>query len=417
MVNFPEIDLKCNAAITSHDGNCAGRLLDLPALCETFGITRVGSYSGLDVINVPVWFAVRPNSRSLSVAQGKGLTTDQAKLSAIMESIEGAVAERGERIVDFKSDSQAMADSGATLLPFERLSACAFRRPEATATYELVLGKSLRNGAAVAAPYELVGTDFRVDAPWNRNDFQMSSVGLACGLTLPQALLHGLCEIVENDASSLVEFWPSLERYYPRIDVARFGSAVLGELLEHVRQVGFNVEFTDLTQSAALPVVKATIFPGTHACDTQYLMPAAGYACRFTVEDAALAAVLEAIQTRSAEIAGARDDIEENAYSIQSGASLGALQVLRERATSCLAGDSNLSAATDAEKLRFLATRLFETGVEDIFAFSLNSPCPAIKTVRVITTDLLEVSALSRPTIAPRAARQLAALMGGPCQR
>jgi len=52
------------------------------------GVTRVGNVTGLDRIGIPVTVAVRPNSRSVSVSQGKGLGISQAFASALMEAIE-----------------------------------------------------------------------------------------------------------------------------------------------------------------------------------------------------------------------------------------------------------------------------------------------------------------------------------------
>jgi ribosomal protein S12 methylthiotransferase accessory factor YcaO len=46
------------------------------------GITRLGNITGLDRIGIPVAIAVRPNSRSVSVSQGKGLELPQALASA-----------------------------------------------------------------------------------------------------------------------------------------------------------------------------------------------------------------------------------------------------------------------------------------------------------------------------------------------
>ncbi|MGW8989068.1 hypothetical protein ACWGRF_03920 [Streptomyces zhihengii] len=59
----------------------AGRLGD-------FGITRVADLTGLDVIGLPVWTAIRPASKTLSASQGKGAAALLAKLSAVMEAIE-----------------------------------------------------------------------------------------------------------------------------------------------------------------------------------------------------------------------------------------------------------------------------------------------------------------------------------------
>jgi len=51
------------------------------------GITRVANVTGLDHVGIPVVMACRPNARGLAVSQGKGLTLDAAKASAVMESI------------------------------------------------------------------------------------------------------------------------------------------------------------------------------------------------------------------------------------------------------------------------------------------------------------------------------------------
>src|ERR1700716_4064363 len=60
------------------------------------GITRLGNITGLDHIGIPVAVAVRPNSRSVSVSQGKGLELPQAMASALMEACEGFHAEEIE---------------------------------------------------------------------------------------------------------------------------------------------------------------------------------------------------------------------------------------------------------------------------------------------------------------------------------
>jgi ribosomal protein S12 methylthiotransferase accessory factor len=64
------------------------------------GITRVANVTGLARIGIPVVQAVRPNSRSLSVSQGKGLTLAAAKASALMEAGEAPGKGRAFQRVD-----------------------------------------------------------------------------------------------------------------------------------------------------------------------------------------------------------------------------------------------------------------------------------------------------------------------------
>src|SRR5947209_4551762 len=45
------------------------------------GITRIANVTGLDVVGLPVVAVMRPNSKSIAVAQGKGLSLAAAKVS------------------------------------------------------------------------------------------------------------------------------------------------------------------------------------------------------------------------------------------------------------------------------------------------------------------------------------------------
>jgi Cytidylate kinase/YcaO cyclodehydratase, ATP-ad Mg2+-binding len=60
----------------------------LRELLPRAGITRVADVTALDRIGIPVWQAVRPASRNLSVSQGKGATPEAARVSAAMEAVE-----------------------------------------------------------------------------------------------------------------------------------------------------------------------------------------------------------------------------------------------------------------------------------------------------------------------------------------
>jgi YcaO-like protein with predicted kinase domain len=74
--------------LSSYEGHKSGThrlvppaetLARLRPLLPKLGITRVANVTGLDTIGIPVAMAVRPNSRSLSVSQGKGLDLDAAR--------------------------------------------------------------------------------------------------------------------------------------------------------------------------------------------------------------------------------------------------------------------------------------------------------------------------------------------------
>src|SRR3954464_7521247 len=57
------------------------------------GITRIADLTGLDDLGIPVAAAIRPLGKSLATQQGKGLTFEAARVSALMESLETWTAE------------------------------------------------------------------------------------------------------------------------------------------------------------------------------------------------------------------------------------------------------------------------------------------------------------------------------------
>ena len=79
-------------------GHASGRrsgatLARVLPMAPRMGITRFAVLTGLDVLGIPVVAATRPNSRSIAVHQGKGVTLAAAKASAVMEAVETFHAE------------------------------------------------------------------------------------------------------------------------------------------------------------------------------------------------------------------------------------------------------------------------------------------------------------------------------------
>ena len=62
-------------------------------IAESLGVTRVADITGLDRIGIPVYSAIVPDSAdTLSVYNGKGLRSIDAKAGALMEAIERQTA-------------------------------------------------------------------------------------------------------------------------------------------------------------------------------------------------------------------------------------------------------------------------------------------------------------------------------------
>ncbi|MDQ4405827.1 YcaO-like family protein [Rhizobium sp. AN63] len=358
-----------------------------PELLRRFGITRVGDVTGLDIIGIPVWFATRPNSRGLSVSQGKGLVAEQARLSAIMEAIEGAVAEDTRKHIATFGSIREMRDKGAPLVPFETIDRVDPDTLDLRNERAWVKGISIRQQQEVFAPYELVGMDFRADFPWDRRAFLMSSQGLAAGFDHDHAVLHALLELIENDACFLVDTFET-RNIAPEPVVLPMGvDTSFDALVQHLSHIGLPPRFFDLTNTLGVPVIMASLPRSIHAQDGLATRSAAGAACRFGTYDAAIAALLEAIQSRLTDISGARDDLSPLRYQRDMFAAGPAASEVRPMDRTPV----NLDFADSDPALprwRQLAEHLFAAGIDDIYAFALETGVSGLHVVRVLASGL-----------------------------
>lgn len=369
-------------------GSCSGAQSSAslnPELLRRFGITRVGDVTDLDVLGVPVWFATRPNSRGLSVAQGKGLTVEQARVSAIMEAIEGAVAEDTQQHVCDIGSVAEMEERGLNTIPLETLARVDANNLDRHRERAWVRGRSFRSGNDVLAPFELIGLDFRADFPWDRTTFHMSSEGLAAGFDYDKVALHALLELVENDACFLIDAFETRSVMPSPITLKPAANAKLDSLIRHLADRGLRVRFFNLTTSVGIPVVMASLERSLLTSEGPTVRQAAGVACRLTLHDAALAALLEAIQSRLTAISGARDDLSPAHYqrdcmTFTGGSSGNPVETDRQyREISCDNGQPAWQA---------LVEHLYSAGVDDIYLFSLNTGVSGLHVVRALTSGL-----------------------------
>jgi ribosomal protein S12 methylthiotransferase accessory factor len=347
-----------------------------------FGLTRVGSLTSLDTIGIPVWFAVRPNSRSLSLSQGKGLGDDQACISAVMESLEQAVAERPRQLVGIFETIAGMARRGLMTVPLVDMSRCVDDRPDPARQRAWVPGLSLMSGEPVFAPYELIGVDLRVDAPWDRDSFRMSSIGLASGATPAEAALHALCELVENDCTAP---WTTLTASLPqrRLAFPPGADPFLDEAVARIEAAGLQPTFYDVSNDIGLPAIMCTIERTVLDDRGPGARRSAGVACHPDRFRAALGAVLEAVQTRLTYIAGARDDIDASQYE----------PVAESRETAADAATVDAAPARRGPEgpialLRRALAMLRRAGVPDAYLFPLGGEEIGIHVVRMLVPTL-----------------------------
>lgn len=277
-------------------------------LASRCGITRLANITGLDFIGIPVYAAIRPLSRSLSVAQGKGATAEAAKASALMEALEQWHAEhpllplrhataadlaRHERVLD----TQAIPRRGG--------------RPDPGLQQSFVPGWDLLAEAPIWVPFDLVHLNFVVPPPVPRI-YVPNSNGLASGNCLLEAATHGLCELIERDATTLwfVDPRPDSD-LATQLDLAHC-DAHNRALIERIHAADLWVAAFDMTSDLGIPCYGAVVFdkPGSLRAMGYFW----GFGCHLDPGVALSRAVTEAVQCRLTEIVGAREDIEPEAF-------------------------------------------------------------------------------------------------------
>ncbi len=278
-----------------------------------FGITRLADQTGLDIVGVPVWAAIRPNARSLSVCNGKGVTHDEARLTALMEGVETHLAETPERLTLWKGSLHELHLSGRQSVDFTSVFKSLTASPDAERKRYWIEGYRLCDKSPIWAPVELVGLDMRVDADLDRDSFLITSVGLAAHTERDKAILAALLETIEHDAIALAFSWPGVLESMPLLDPTQMQDADFSWLMSMVKDAKLDPVFLDVTTDIGLPVVICLLQEVNSGLNERAAL-AMGSASNLVVDRAMRAALLEALQSRVTDIAGARDDIKASDF-------------------------------------------------------------------------------------------------------
>ncbi|WP_183758211.1 MULTISPECIES: YcaO-like family protein [unclassified Rhizobium] len=279
-------------------------LLRTVPLLAGFGITRVARHTGLDFIGLPVWCAYIPNGRSIAISQGKGLTDEDARVSAIMEALERVVANAPSVSVRRASARKLKAEG----LAFDSLPSLIGRHQQEIQPDEEVdwgLGADLLADRGVYVPVDAAVLDRT-----RHNRFWMSSDGLASGNTPEEAILHGLLERIERDAYCLWQVGSEEDRLASCLDAACIGDPVLDGLLATIETAGLDIRLFDMTTDIGVPCVTAVMGAREpHRQGARFVEVTGGSGAHLFMARAAIRAVTEAVQSRMTYISGARDDI------------------------------------------------------------------------------------------------------------
>lgn len=277
------------------------------AMARRLPVTRLADLTPLDEIGLPVYCAVTPLARDLTTHLGKGTTRQAARVSALMEACERVTAETpppGTLRASFHellAGGRRAIDPSRFDLPTDTLFA-----PECAVDWSPAV--DLATGDQV-----WLATDLVICPPRDGILSQADTNGLAAGNSRFEAILHGLCEVIERDAAARALFAelyaePGDPLLPPRcIDPATAGEANRAAIAA-MRTQGYEVAVHDLTTEIPIAVLRAVLV------DPAYPSEAGAVPRRFAglgcAPDAGLAlsrALTEAAQSRLAFVQGARD--------------------------------------------------------------------------------------------------------------
>lgn len=348
------------------------------------GITRLGNITGLDRIGIPVAIAVRPNSRSVSVAQGKGLDLSQAMASALMEACETFHAE--EIGPCHRAGYRELARNNTVIDPD---TLCPGVRPfDPSTSISWIEGYDLLRREACWVPAEIVHTDYTVQQP--DGYFVAGSNGLASGNHPTEAVNAALYELVERDAVALWIAQPILRRARCLLDLGSIDDPDCRTLIAKYQAAGIAVRVWNVTTDIGIATFLCEI-RDLAAGDPRRLRRFHGSGCHADRAIALSRALTEAAQTRLTYIAGIRDDLSPAEYEETPESDLGdaLLDALASQSMPVSFSEVPSFAADDLiEDLRWALGRLATSGIERAIAVDLTRPDFALPVVRLVIPGL-----------------------------
>ena len=356
----------------------------LPKLGD-FGITRIADVTGLDRIGIPVTLAIRPNSRSVAVSQGKGMTLADAKASAMMEAIEIWHAEHFDKPVLY--GTEANLGKQHKILETGRLPLVKNVEYQETEPLLWVEGIEFFSQEKALVPYEMVHADYTRPAPPFRSIFHASTNGLASGNHRLEAICHALTELIERDALTLWHDLQSSARAATRIDVNTLENPQCIELLHRYSEAGLECGLWDVTSDIAVPCVMAVIRERDGTIGHMGL----GSGCHLDSGVATRRALTEAAQTRLNYVSGARDDLDLSEYDAEGLADKNAfaneLFSYSENRRQFDDLPSNIFTSLE-EDLNYLLACFKDVGISEVIAVELTQPQHGVEVYRMVVPGL-----------------------------
>ena len=350
-----------------------------------FGITRVAEITGLDTIGIPVFQAVRPMGRSLSVSQGKGRSKMAAKVSAVMEAIEVWHAEVEGLPRQYAT---AAALGRKALMTAQDLPTIQAGRFDPNAEMGWIKARDLGKDQIGLVPGDAANMDFTRQAlPVG---LARSTTGLAGGNTKAEARASALAEVIERACQA--EFLRAGTRQHStrRLDPEVIARAcpVVADLIRLIQNAGVHIDLHNMTNRFGVTAIRAVLYRSKCHAPTQ--MPAVGHGAHLDPVTAIGRAITEAAQARLTYIAGNRDDLNPAFYDNADVPNIARLldqgmDLLASRRGLDLTDQSGFSADQDGE---IMLERILSNGAGPVVEVDLTQEKIGIPVVKILAPNV-----------------------------
>jgi len=345
------------------------------------GITRIANLTGLDRIGLPTVMVTRPNSRSVAVALGKGLSLEAAEASGVMEAIETWHAER--ITLPVRSASFEDLQHQVPVVDIARLPKVTDGRFDPNQRMLWIEGQDLLGGSGRWMPYEMIDTDYTGPPHGGQGAFPRTTNGLASGNDILEATCHAICELIERDSTTLWHFGPQATR----IDSETVDDTRCREALARFSSADIDVGIWDTTTDIGVASFHCAICEANE----QPSHIGIGDGCHPDRAIALLRALTEAAQTRLTYVSGARDDLDPDEFTL--AALAGKERYVRQLIDSSAPQDNFSDCPTNAtesfgDDLTWLLERLAAVGMEQVLTVDLSRQDIGIAVVRAVIPGL-----------------------------
>lgn len=362
-------------------------------LLGTAGLGAPEDITATDDVGIPV-FSVDRQETALGVPKyynGKGVTTEQAKASAVMESIERYSAEQRESdevvygTYDQAKEVMMAVNPVDLILPLRTLDQYYNGIEHQIAWTE---GWEMFRGCPIWVPACAVYYPYYPDGDLQL--FRFHTNGIASGNTLEEAILHALLEDIERDAWSIAEY-----RDRTNADIViRDEDSVPGQLIQKFADHGIEVHLKDLTSDIGIPTI------GAAADDTETKDPemlTIGVGTHLDPEIAAIRALTEVAQSRATHKHGMKINAQLQKVTKDMGydriKTVNHMWFGKNQREIVLEDIPNLATPYVLDDIEVVLQRLMDTGFDQVVAVDLTRPELGVPVVRMIVPGL-EVSTM-----------------------